>query len=103
MAADEHEVFLDQRVSLSDRVLAQEVAGETVLLDMASEQYFGLDEVGTRIWQLLRDGGDLRETFEIMLSEYDVEPDRLAADLRALVEEAVTEGLLTLAPSGARS
>ena len=70
--------FLNQQVTLSDRVLAQEVAGETVLLDMASEQYFGLDAVGTRIWQLLAEHGDLRRTYDTLLAEYEVGEEQLA-------------------------
>ena len=41
---------LNQTVTLSPEVISQEVSGETVLLDLESENYFGLDEVGTRIW-----------------------------------------------------
>ncbi|MBT6125779.1 MAG: PqqD family protein, partial [Halieaceae bacterium] len=44
---------LNQVVTLSPDVISQEVSGETVLLDLNSEHYFGLDEVGTRIWQLI--------------------------------------------------
>jgi hypothetical protein len=43
-------------IKISKEVLSQELAGETVLLDMASEGYFGLDAVGTRVWQLLQSG-----------------------------------------------
>ena len=49
------------RIEISEDVLFQEVGGETVLLDLASEQYFGLDAVGTRIWQLLGEGADREE------------------------------------------
>ena len=42
------------RFSISDEVLSQEVNGETLLLDLEGESYFGLNEVGTRIWQLLQ-------------------------------------------------
>ena len=49
------EIHRDQKFSIPGDVLFQDVSGETVLLDMASEQYFGLDEVGTRIWALLNE------------------------------------------------
>ena len=47
---------MNSGIRISDNVLSQEVAGETVLLDLASESYFGLDEVGTRVWQMLKQG-----------------------------------------------
>ena len=49
-------ISTDQVFTVSKDVLFQEVAGETVLLDLNSESYFGLDEVGTRIWTLLNEG-----------------------------------------------
>ena len=42
---------LNQTIAHSPNVISQEVSGETVLLDLDSEHYFGLDSVGTRIWQ----------------------------------------------------
>ena len=91
-------IDLDQRVTLSTEVLSQEVSGETVLLDLESENYFGLDEVGTRIWQLLKEDGNLRTVFNTLLAEYDVEEDRLAQDLNNLLNEISELGLITLEP-----
>jgi hypothetical protein len=91
---------LDQRITLSPHVLSQEVSGETVLLDLESEHYFGLDAVGTRIWQLIQQSGDLREVAATLLAEYEVEEDRLLADLEALLGEIERLGLVTLTPRG---
>jgi len=41
---------LNQTFTISDEVICQELGGESVLLDLGSESYLGLDEVGTRIW-----------------------------------------------------
>ena len=87
---------LADKVSPSPEVLFQEVGGEAVLLDLASESYFGLDDVGTRIWQLLQDGGDLRGVHQRMLDEYDVEPARLEADLLQHLAELADAGLVRL-------
>ncbi|MEN8213590.1 MAG: PqqD family protein [Pseudomonadota bacterium] len=87
---------MNQRVTLSSEVLSQEVSGETVLLDMQSESYFGLDEVGTRIWQLLQEKEDLQAVFDAMLVEYDVETDRLERDLEELIARLEEAGLLSL-------
>ena len=40
----------DQVLKASQEAIGQEVRGETVILDLASEEYFSLDEVGTRVW-----------------------------------------------------
>jgi hypothetical protein len=85
---------LADQVTISSEVLFQQVAGEVVLLDLASETYFGLDEVGTRIWQLLQEHSRLCTVYEIMLDEYDVEPARLEEDLLKLIGELADAGLV---------
>ena len=69
--------------------------GETVILDLKSESYFGLDEVGTRIWQLLQENGDLQQTFNVMLNEFDVDAEQLQQDLNDLVGKLEDAGLVT--------
>lgn len=87
---------LNQKITLSPDVISQEVSGETVLLDLESENYFGLDEVGTRIWQLIKEQEDLQAIYNTLLDEYEVEESRLQADLEALLGEISKLGLVSL-------
>ena len=87
---------LNQNITLSPEVISQEVSGETVLLDLESENYFGLDEVGTRIWQLIRETNDLAAIYQTLLTEYDVSEERLQQDLDTLLGEITKLGLVTL-------
>jgi len=87
---------LADRICISPNVVFQEVCGETVLLDLAKEHYFGLDEVGTRIWQLLKEHTSLGAVYEVMREEYEVEAVRLEEDLLAHVGELADAGLITL-------
>ena len=92
-------ISLQQKVRISSEVLAQEVDEETVLLDMKSESYFGLDEVGTRIWQLLKETGNLQTVFDTMLEEYEVDEKQLKKDLLDHVMQLVEAGLISLVSS----
>lgn len=85
-------------IHLSSEVLAQEVSGEMVLLDLASENYFGLDPIGARIWQLLQEKDDLASLHETMLAEFDVESDQLEADLIELIGKLEEAGLVSTSP-----
>lgn len=85
---------LQRKLAVSPEVMFQEVGGEVVLLDLASESYFGLDEVGARIWALLNEQNELQAVYEAMLEEYDVEPEKLEADLLELVERLLEAGLV---------
>jgi hypothetical protein len=82
------------RVRHGDRVLSQTLGGEVMLLDLKSEQYFGLNAVGTRIWELIGELGEVDRVFAALLAEYDAEPDTLAGDLRSLLTRLVDAGLL---------
>lgn len=86
-------------VTLSAEVLFQEVGNEAVLLDLKSERYFGLDEVGTRVWQLMQESGELEALFKVLLAEYDVRPERLQADLDDLLARLEEAGLIQIQPA----
>lgn len=85
---------LNQKVIFADTVFAQEVDGEMVLLDMNSENYFGLDEIGTAIWQAMQEKKILKEVFEVLLEQYEVESEVLEKDLLDFVEKLVESGLV---------
>ena len=80
----------------SPDVLYQELNGESVLLNLATEKYFGLDPVGTRVWQLLSEGVSLEAAFATLLQEYEVDEPRLRADVAKLVSELESAQLVTL-------
>lgn len=89
------------RVVISEHVLAQEVGGETVLLDFRSERYFALDAVGTRVWQLLGQGQTPAAVVDTLLGEYAVERTRLAADVSELLGRLEAAGLIHQQSDGA--
>lgn len=86
----------DQAVRVPDHTLMRELAGEAVLLNLDNETYFGLDEVGTRIWQTLTSAPSIQSGYESLLAEYDVAPEVLRQDLEVLVGQLLDHGLLEL-------
>lgn len=88
--------MLTQRVILSPEAMFQEIAGESVILDLSSASYFGLDEVGTRLWQLLQADSSLQAASEKLLSEYEVDGEQLERDLLTLIQQLSDAGLVTL-------
>ena len=85
---------LNKTIIFADTVFAQEVDGEMVLLDMESENYFGLDEVGTSIWQAMKDDADLDTVFAALLAQYEVHEDVLKSDLLNFVDRLQASGLV---------
>jgi hypothetical protein len=84
-------------VAINPSVIYRELSGEVVLLNLQSGVYYGLDTVGSRIWQLLMESRGLDEVCAIMLDEYDVDPDTLRADVETLVGELSDKGLVMVA------
>ncbi|MDB6162676.1 MAG: coenzyme biosynthesis protein PqqD [Xanthomonadaceae bacterium] len=91
-----HPLTLACRARPSAQVRLQQTGDEAVLLDLASEYYFGLDAVGTRVWRLLEKDPDVRAAFDVLVAEYDVSADRLESDLLALLQQLSDAGLVTL-------
>jgi ornithine carbamoyltransferase len=87
---------LNTKITFADTVFAQEVDGEMVLLDMNSENYFGLDAVGTDIWQAMQEEDTLKEVLAVLLTQYEVEEEILKKDLFAFVEKLQESGLVEL-------
>ena len=85
---------MSQTVQVLPDVLSQEVSGETVLLDLNNENYFGLNEVGTRIWQLLQEQNNLEIIYDIMLDEYEVDAKQLRKDFDDIINQRVESGLI---------
>jgi len=75
-------------------VLMQTVVGESVLLDLRSQKYFGLNQVGTRAWQLLAETGDAGAVGAQLAKEYDVTAEQLERDLDELFERLLKAGLV---------
>ena len=85
---------LTDKVTIPEQVMARQVGEETVILDLASGTYFGLDPVVARIWQLLGEGRTLAEVCESMLAEYEVSRDEIERDVNELLAALVDKSLI---------
>lgn len=86
---------LDQRFQVSDDVVARKVAGEMVLLDLASGLYFGLNPVGSRIWELLSQNScTLVELCDVIEAEFDASRAQIESDVVALTEQFSEKNLI---------
>ena len=93
-------VTLTDSVVVPEAVLCKEIDGETVVLNLDSGVYFGLDAVATDMWRGLQTGVPLNEVASTLETSYEVEPAVLRADLLQLVNQLVAKGLVTVAPPG---
>lgn len=90
-------VSASSRVSVPPGVLVSRAGEESVLLNLDSERYFGLDPVGTRMWEVLCAHGTVESAYRLLLAEFDVEPERLRQDFYELIETLSGHGLIEVA------
>lgn len=90
------------RVEQSDDVIYQALQDEIVLLNLKSQKYFGLDDVGSAIWKLLVEHGDVEAAADRLCGEYDVDRATLRKDLGVLIGRLLEAGLLKAAETPAR-
>ncbi len=89
-------ISLPRRVKPAEGILYQELDGESVMLNYESEKYFHLNDVGTRIWQLLGESGDTETALKRLLAEYDVDEATLRRDLADIIGRLSAAGLVTV-------
>ena len=92
------EVSLQTTVRASDDVVVRELDGEAVLLNLESGMYFGLDPVGTRVWQLIDQHHRLSAVVKSMCEEFDAPPETIERDVLRLVSELVEKGIVVAGP-----
>jgi hypothetical protein len=85
---------LDTKLSIPPQVMSRLVGDETVLLDLASGVYFGLDGVGKVIWESVSEGNNLGQAVAIIVAEYDVDEEQAQTDVIEFASDLVTRGLL---------
>lgn len=88
------------RIACPPEVLTRVIDGEAVLLHLGSGAYFGMNDVATRAWEILRGeakGVPFEQLRSTLLAEFDVEPSVLETDLRALVADLARQQLVTIA------
>lgn len=83
-----------RKVTKAPEVLVQDLDGEAVLLNLDNGQYYGLDGVGYRMYQLLITSDSFDSAYEALIQEYDVDPQKLHSDLKNLLDDLIKYGLV---------
>ena len=87
-------IDLESSFSVPNEVMSRLVDDETVLLDLASGIYFGLDGVGQRIWEIVAAGQTAGQIAAIIANEYEVDDTRAQTDVVEFLGELLERGLL---------
>jgi hypothetical protein len=86
----------DTTVAAIPGQISSDLAGEAVILDMRSGVYYGLNEVGAKIWHLVQRPQTIQNIQSAILQEYDVEPDVCLQDIHHLLQDLSAAGLVEM-------
>ena len=89
-------VPLDASVVATERQLSTTLADEVIILGLDDSMYYGLSGTGARIWELLQTPRTIEEIVTTITGEFDVDRDRVAADLDALLIDLQSRGLIAI-------
>jgi hypothetical protein len=96
---EQRKISLQDAVTISPDVVYRDLDGEAVLLNVRSGVYFGLNETGTQIWNILAGNSSLQDAYSRIVQEYSVEPELARNDLLKLAAQLVEKGLVSLSPA----
>src|SRR5262245_36173601 len=92
-------ISFDQRVAVAPDVLFRLVGDEAVLLNLKTELYLGLDPVGTRMWNVLKEAATIPAAYDTLLAQQAVQPERLRGDLDELLGKLMEQKLIEIGPA----
>jgi len=85
---------LDQKLVIHEKALSRVVEGEVVVLHLINNTYYGLNEVGTRLWHGLESGATAREVVNDIAKEYDAPTEQIEQDVIQVLEDLVKNKLI---------
>jgi len=89
-------ISLDSVVAASSELVTANLDGEVVILGFQSGSYFGLDQVGALVWDLLQKPHTVIELRDRILEEYEIDQDRCEQDLLNLLGELLDKRLIEI-------
>ena len=83
-------------VRQSEEQVSAEVDGEVVMMSVEQGNYYGLDEVGSRIWELVETPSTVTEVCDALVAEFDVDRATCEGDVIRFLQEMADQGLVAV-------
>jgi Coenzyme PQQ synthesis protein D (PqqD) len=82
------------RATAGPEVLFRVLGDESVILNLKTERYLGLNESGTRMWTVLNNSTSIQAAYETLLAEFEVDGEQLRRDLDEFLDELLEQQLI---------
>jgi hypothetical protein len=91
-------IGLDSTVTATPGQVSADLSGEAVILSLEKGEYFGLNEVGSKVWALIHQPRRVGDVCDAIMSEYDVGRQDCERDVVELLTRMCDEGLVQVSP-----
>ena len=81
-------------VSQTEDIVANDIDDEKVMMNVEKGQYYGLDPIGSRVWELIERPIRVSELIDALAPKYDVDRETCERDVLAFLEELREDGIL---------
>lgn len=87
-------ISLDSTISQIDDIVASDIDNEKVMMSIEKGEYFGLEPIGSRIWELLAEPVKVSAIIDALLPNFDIDRQTCAQDVLTFLEELHTAGIV---------
>ena len=80
-------ITTDSYIKRNKEVFASEIDEEVVMMNVDTGRYYGMDTVGSRIWELIAEEIQVKDVIEKLMEEYDVSEEQCKSDVIEFLSE----------------
>ena len=86
----------DSIVVVSQDQVSSDLAGESVILNLKNGTYYGLNELGSVIWEFIQEPKTVADICENILQDYEVDAQTCSSSVQALLVDLVDAQLVEI-------
>ncbi len=91
-----HQITPQSIIRRNNNLLFNDIDGEIVMLSIENSEYYGMDKIGSRIWELIENPVSVNELIDKLLEEYDVTRDQCTYDTTGFLEQLAEKKLISI-------
>ena len=84
----------DTVVAQVEELVSSDLDGETVMMSIENGKYYGMDEIGSRIWAFIKQPRSVSELCDILLTEFNVDRERCKKDALIFLNKLAEDNLV---------
>ena len=90
------ELTKDSIIKQTDEIISSDIEGETVMMSIENGEYYGLDSIGSHIWELIKTPIKVSDLIDVLHEKYDVDLDTCQSDVLKFLNELNGDKILVV-------